>query len=163
MISSLHRVLESAPETRQIQNPINPPMNRLLNNWELKVISLVLAVLLWTHVRGEVNPLETAEIEMPLRIAIPQGWQLANAAKIPQRATVTLSGPRFSLRDVRGGTLTNPLLPPSSTRVRIIESPLQPRAGEQKIEMTGETDLSDVEVLGVKPTAISVTLRRDLK
>lgn len=135
-------------------------MSRFLNNWELKLISLVLAVLLWTHVRGEVNPLETAEVEMPLRIAVPQGWQVASATKIPQRATVTLSGPRLSLRDVRGGTLTNPLLPPSVNRVRIVASPLQPRAGEQKIEMTGETDLSDVEVLGVKPASISVRLQR---
>lgn len=138
-------------------------MNRFLNNWELKLISLGLAVLLWTHVRGEVNPLETAEIAATLRVPVPAGWQIATASKVPATATVTLSGPRFSLRDVRGGTLTNPLMPPSNTRVRIISSPLQPRAGEQKIEMTGETDLSDVEVLGVKPTSISVTLRRDLK
>ena len=42
-------------------------MNRLRHNWNLKLISLGLAVLLWLHVRGEVNPTETAEIDVPLK------------------------------------------------------------------------------------------------
>lgn len=135
-------------------------MNRFLNNWELKIISLGLAILLWTHVRGEVNPLETVEIETPLRLTVPRGWDLTNASKIPSRVTVTLSGPRLSLRDARGGTLANPLLPPTNTRVKVAAAPLQPRAGEQNIALSGESNLSDVEVLGVKPAAISVRLER---
>ena len=136
-------------------------MSRFLNNWELKLISLGLAILLWTHVRGEVNPLETAEVETPLRLTVPRGWVLSSANKIPTRVTVTLSGPRLSLRDVRGGTLANPLLPPTNARVRVQSASLQPRAGEQNIALSGDSDLSDVEVLGVKPAALSVRLQRE--
>ena len=138
-------------------------MSRFLNNWELKIISLGLAILLWTHVRGEVNPLETAEIETPLRLTIPRGWVLTNANKIPPRVTVTLSGPRLSLRDARGGTLANPLLPPTNTRVKVQAAPLQARAGEQQIALSGDSNLADVKVLGVKPAAISVRLQRESK
>ena len=135
-------------------------MNRFLNNWELKLISLGLAVLLWTHVRGEVNPLETAEIEAPLRIQVPRGWQVVNTAKMPQRVTVTLSGPRLSLRDARGGTLANPLVATTSTRIRVVAADVRARDGEQEIALTGDTNLPDIKVLGVKPAAISIRLQR---
>ena len=135
-------------------------MSRFLNNWELKIISLGLAILLWTHVRGEVNPLETAEIETPLRLTIPRGWVLTNANKIPARVTVTLSGPRLSLRDARGGTLANPLLPPTNTRVKVQAAPLQARAGEQQIALSGDSNLADVKVLGVKPLSLTIALQR---
>ncbi len=145
-------------------------MKRLLNNWNLKLISLGLAVLLWLHVRGEVNPLETAEVDVPLKLSPPAGW-VFRSAKLPTRATVTLSGPHLSLRSVRGGALANPLNPlapvastmSGGTQIKVSPGALKPQEGEQQIALSAQTTVSDVEVLAIKPASVSVFLTREKK
>lgn len=141
-------------------------MKRLLKNWNLKLISLGLAMLLWLHVRGETNPLETAEIDVPVRLTPPVGWTFKSGTKIPNRATVTLSGPHLALRSIKGGALSNPLNPLASvaattaggSQVKLTPPEIKARAGEQQIALGAQSAVDDVEVLGVKPSSISVTL-----
>jgi hypothetical protein len=139
-------------------------MTRLLNNWNLKLISLGLAFLLWTHVRGEVNPLETLTVDAPLRVDVPAGWKVTNAAKLPSRVTVTLSGPRVSLRQIRGVVSANPLVgadtPLESSSLNASLPIRIARVGEQEVALNAATDAPHVEVLGVKPASLSVVLAR---
>lgn len=146
-------------------------MNRLLHNWNLKLISLGLAVLLWLHVRGEVNPLETAEIDVPLKLSPPVGW-VFRGNKAPQHVTVTLSGPHLSLRGLKGNTLNNPLNPlapvtstlnntlSSASQVKLDVRALAARAGDQEIAINAQIEAPSVEVLGVKPASVVVNLQR---
>ena len=143
-------------------------MNRLLYNWNLKLISLGLAVLLWLHVRGEVNPTETAEIDVPLKLSPPSGWMFRAGSKMPPRATVTVSGPHLTLRNIKGGAIANPLNPlapvasssDEGARVNLSPVALEARAGDQSIALNAQTDAPEVEVLGVKPSSVTVSLVR---
>jgi YbbR domain-containing protein len=141
-------------------------MHRLTNNWNLKLISLVLAVLLWSHVRGEVNPLETATVDVPLRIRVPRGYVLVDDANLPEKVSVVLRGPRVALRNIKGGSLANPLAP-SEQAPNIVAGALRAhldwttvRAGEQTIPITVESNDPDVEALSAKPAEVQVTLDR---
>ena len=143
-------------------------MNRLLNNWNLKLISLGLAILLWLHVRGEVNPMETAEIDVPLKLSPPVGWMFRSAPKTPQRVTVMVSGPHLALRNLKGGAIVNPLNPLApvassmshGAQIKLLPPSLESRSGEQQIALNAQTDAPDVEVLGVKPSSVTVALAR---
>jgi YbbR domain-containing protein len=141
-------------------------MQRLTSNWNLKLISLVLAVLLWSHVRGEVNPLETTTVDVPLRVRVPRGYVLVNDANIPDKVSVVLRGPRVALRNIKGGALANPLAP-SEQAPNIVAGALRAhldwttvRAGEQTIPIEVESSDPDVEALGAKPAELQVTLDR---
>lgn len=141
-------------------------MHRLTNNWNLKLISLVLAVLLWSHVRGEVNPLETATVDVPLRVRVPRGFVLVNNANLPEKVSVVLRGPRLALRNIKGGSLANPLAP-TEQAPNIVAGALRAhldwttvRAGEQTVPITVESSDPDVEALSAKPAELQVTLDR---
>jgi YbbR domain-containing protein len=141
-------------------------MHRLTNNWNLKLISLVLAVLLWSHVRGEVNPLETTTVDVPLLVRVPRGYVLVNNANLPEKVSVVLRGPRVALRNIKGGSLANPLAP-SEQAPNIVAGALRAhldwtsvRAGEQMVPIKVESDDPDVEALGAKPAELQVTLDR---
>ena len=87
-------------------------MNRLLHNWNLKLVSLILAVGLWSHVRGEVNPWETATFRVPLaQLSPPPRFLILNAGKVPREVRVTLRAPRARLRAIKGFAPPNPLAP----------------------------------------------------
>src|SRR5947207_6285341 len=86
-------------------------LKRLTNNWNLKLMSLVLALALWSHVRGEVNPLETATVKVRLHVDWPPGLVPDREVKPPATVDVTLRGPRVMLRELKGGALANPLAP----------------------------------------------------
>ena len=143
-------------------------MNRLLHNWSLKLISLVLAIFLWLHVRGEVNPTETAEVEVPLKLSPPVGWAFRTANKMPSRVSVTVSGPHLMLRNIKGGALANPLNPlapvassiGNGAQVKLAPIAFEARAGSQSLTLSAQTDMPDVEVLGVKPSSVNVVLVR---
>ncbi len=143
-------------------------MNRLLHNWSLKLISLVLAIFLWLHVRGEVNPTETAEVEVPLKLSPPAGWAFRAGSKLPARVSVTVSGPHLMLRNIKGGALANPLNPlapvassvSAGSHIKLSQVALEPRAGDQEVTLNAQTDVPDVEVLGVKPPSVNVVLMR---
>ena len=137
-------------------------MNRLTHNLGLKLISLALAVLLWSHVRSEVNPLETMAVDVPLRVAAPRGWIISNS--VPAKVSVLLQGPRVSLRNIKGGALANPLAPSDQApnilggAVRASFAWMRPRAGSQKVAVRAQSKEPDVEVLRVTPAEITLDL-----
>ncbi|HEX8835003.1 MAG TPA: CdaR family protein [Abditibacteriaceae bacterium] len=145
-------------------------MQRITNNWSLKLISVVLAVLLWSHVRGEVNPLETTTLDVPLRAAVPRDMVLLNATDLPEKVTVILRGPRQALRDIKGGSLANPLEPTEhapnvvqgAVKAGLDFSRIKAGAGgaEQEIPVVASSGVEDVEVLSVKPSAVAALLDR---
>ncbi|RYG72219.1 hypothetical protein EON80_04385, partial [bacterium] len=87
-------------------------MNRILSNWSLKLTALVLAIALWSHVRGEVNPLETATFTTKVDPTAPKGWSLQSSANFPKNVRVTLRAPRNRLRELKGVLPLNPLAAP---------------------------------------------------
>ena len=127
-------------------------------------MALVLAVALWGHVRGEVNPLETATFTVKVSPAPPQGWALQNAGAVPRNVRVTLRAPRNSLRDLKGGVSVNPLVPaeeapPLSSRVLSahLDFPVL-KAGASTATIKVDSDIEDAEVIGVKPNDVVVSL-----
>jgi hypothetical protein len=137
-------------------------MNRLTHHLGLKLISLALAILLWSHVRGEVNPLETMTVDVPLRASAPKGWIINN--QVPAKVTVLLQGPRLSLRNIKGGALASPVAP-GGEATSIVKGTVRaefdwsrPRTGEQKVGISAQSAVADVEVLSVTPAEISIDL-----
>ena len=139
-------------------------MNRLTNNWNLKLMALVLAVALWGHVRGEVNPLETATFTLPLHANAPQGLAIANRADLPREVRVTVRAPRAKLRELKGGTMPNPLAAPDDAPplgARYFEAHLDfpvPKAGSASAPVKVDSRVEDAEVLGTKPSDVVVVL-----
>ena len=84
-------------------------LNRIANNWNLKLMALVLAVVLWSHVRSEVNPLETATFKVRLPHEPPPRMILVNEDKLPTTVEVTVRAPRQTLREIKGNAISNPL------------------------------------------------------
>jgi len=139
-------------------------MPRLLHNWTLKLTSLVIAIALWNHVRGEVNPLDTATFTVALEARAPRGFALASPEKLPATARVTLRAPRNSLRELQGGAISNPLAPPNDApplASRFLSARLEwplPKAGASTATVKVNSNIEDAEILGTKPADALVTL-----
>lgn len=139
-------------------------LKRLTNNWTLKLTSMVLAIALWSHVRGEVNPWETATFRVPLRVTPPRNMVLSSDSKPPSMIRVTLRGPRSSLRLFKGSAPANPLAPADevplvgSNQVRAHLDFATARKGRQEVPVVAETEIEDVEVIGVRPAQVELTL-----
>jgi len=72
-------------------------IHRLSENWILKIISLVFAVVLWFFVMGEQK--QEVGFSVPLRLVnIPDGLMLAN--EVPNLIDVRISGPRTLLMNL---------------------------------------------------------------
>jgi len=146
-------------------------MNRLLNNWPLKLVSLLLALGLWGHVRGESNPLETATYTVRLNTIAPDNLHL-NAPNLPPTVRVTVRAPHQELRLLSGPTLPlpNPLVPETSDAPPVQNGALRAsldfsavplnKADAQLIPIRVESNNEEVEILGVKPASVSVTLSK---
>ncbi|BCM93448.1 hypothetical protein IAD21_05339 [Abditibacteriota bacterium] len=144
-------------------------MNRLLNNWPLKLTALILSIALWSHVRGESNPLETQTFSVKLDVHPPQNMPVG-ATDAPKTVRVTVRAPHQELRIMGGVTLplANPLTSPDgdvpSVANNILKASLdfsdvsQVSNRPQTIPIRVDSDSEDVEVLGVKPANVSVTL-----
>jgi YbbR domain-containing protein len=138
-------------------------MQRLLNNWKLKVLSLVLAVVLWSHVRGEVNPWETASFRVPLNGAAPSHLLVLNREKIPREVRVTLRAPRSRLRELKGFAPPNPLAPDETPTLNTgdVRASLDfslARLGTQDVPVETRVAIEDAEFIAVKPSDIVVQL-----
>lgn len=139
-------------------------MNRLSHNWSLKLTSLLLAIALWGHVRGEINPLETGTFKIPLDTKVPAGFQLQNAKDLPATVQVSVRASRTSLRELKGPIPANPLAPPDEApllparyfRAYLDEAAL--RSGVDSVPIKVDSNVSDAEILGVKPSEVAVTL-----
>lgn len=139
-------------------------LSRFSHNWTLKLTALVLAVVLWSHVRGQVNPWETATFKARLKSEAPRGFILLNADELPKTVVVTLRGPRLTLRGLKGLAPANPLataedaplLPVSQLQATLDFS--GPRKGTRNVPIKAVADIEDVEVVGSKPSEFSVSL-----
>ena len=139
-------------------------MSRLLNNWNLKVVALILAVALWSHVRGEVNPLETATFTVPLQAQAPPQMRIVNRDAIPREVSVTIRAPRIILREFKGGIPLNPLAPPADAPLlsaryarASLEFPVA-KVGTASATVKVDSPVGDAEILSAKPTDVVVTL-----
>ena len=141
-------------------------MKHLLGNWTLKLTALVLAIGLWGHVRGEVNPLEIATFTVKLNEDGPSGFDLTNKDTIPKTVRVTLRAPRVRLREIKGGVPANPLAPPDEAPligVRYLSAHLgfqSVKAGESTVPIKVESNVEDAEILGVKPSDLVLELQK---
>jgi hypothetical protein len=137
-------------------------MNRLLSNWTLKLTALVLAIALWSHVRGEVNPLETATFSTKVDLTPPPGWSFQSATAIPKSVRVTLRAPRNTLRELKGVLPLNPLAPPDAApELPMLKARLDfpvVKAGASTATIKIESQIEDAEIIGVKPADAVVTL-----
>ncbi len=139
-------------------------MTRLLNNWTLKLTSLVLAVALWGHVRGEVNPLETASFTVKIQTQAPDGFSIADTEKVPKTTRVTLRATRNVLRELKGGLPANPLAPPDEApplgapyaRAHL-DFPVA-KAGTATATVRVDSGVEDAEIIGIKPADVVLTL-----
>jgi hypothetical protein len=139
-------------------------MTRLLKNWTLKLTALVLALALWGHVRGEVNPLETASFTVKVEERSPQGFSIAESAKVPKNARVTLRATRNILRELKGGLPANPLAPLDEAPplgapyVRAhLDFPVA-KSGTATATVRVDLGVEDAEVIGIKPPDVVLTL-----
>ena len=140
-------------------------MQRLLFNWKLKITALVLSLALWSHVRGEVNPWETATFRVPLKWTPPPRTIALNRDKIPTVVRVNLRAPRSRLRELKGFAPTNPLSPAAETLINNgdVTATLDftfSRRGEQDVPIKAESHFDDVEIIGVRPSDAIVQLDR---
>lgn len=139
-------------------------LSRFSHNWTLKLTALVLAVVLWSHVRGQVNPWETATFKARLKSDAPRGFMLLNANELPRTVVVTLRGPRLTLRSLKGPAPANPLATTedapllSASQLRASLDFSNPRKGSQNVPIKAVADIEDVEVVGAKPGEFSVVL-----
>lgn len=144
-------------------------MNRFLHNWPLKVTSLLLALGLWSHVRGESNPLETATYSVRLHPDAPSNLSL-NAPDVPSVVRVTVRASHQELRLLSGTSLplSNPLAP-AATDAPFVQnnallasldfSAVAPGStGTQLVPIRVEAQSEEVEILGVKPASVPVVL-----
>lgn len=137
---------------------------RISHNWTLKLTALILSLALWSHVRGQVNPWENATFKVQLVSAPPRGFVLLNPKDVPKTVMVTLRGPRLTLRSLKGPAPANPLatvedaplLAPAVLKATLDYS--RAREGEQTIPIKNDMELEDIEVLGAKPSEVTVVL-----
>lgn len=145
-------------------------LSRFTHNWNLKMTSLVLAIALWSHVRGEVNPVETEQFRVPLQTTAPRATLVTGGAP-PRWVLVTLRAPRQSLRDLRElngvspGALANPL--GGTTPVELRGNGVQARldfsnAGRGTVTVPIQADcrVPDAQVVGVSPRGVALQLDR---
>lgn len=141
-------------------------MHRLLNNWSLKLTAIVLAVALWSHVRGEVNPIETATFTLKPEVEPPVDLSVSNPEALPKEVRVVLRAPRMVLRELKGGVTTLPLntgeeataLPPRLGQAYLDFSLARP--GRQDIPVKVKVNVNETEILGVKPPNVTLQLQR---
>ena len=125
-------------------------------------MSLVLAIALWSHVRGEVNPLETATFSVKLDKKSTSGRVIANLRDVPAMVRVTIRAPRAQMRKFTGGVPSNPLASPNDApviaanlvRARLDFSNFKGQRNSAPI--IAETEVEDAEILGVKPAELTI-------
>jgi hypothetical protein len=139
-------------------------LKRLLNNWSLKLTALVIAVFLWSHVRGQMNPWEVASFKVPLQAHPPQGIILGASSRLPKTVTVTVRGPRLTLRALKGSPPINPLsstdtpTPLDSGEISAQLDFTGVHPGIQSLPVKASTNSYDLDVVGVTPGEVRVDI-----
>lgn len=137
----------------------------ILNNWSLKLTALIAAILLWSHVRGQVNPWEIAPFKVPLEVHAPRNMILTDDTRLPKTVIVTLRGPRLTLRALKGPAPVNPLAPADTptplangqVRAELDFSDAHP--GTQSLPVKASADSYDLDVVGTNPGEVQVNIQ----
>ena len=139
--------------------------NRIINNWSLKLTSLVIAFFLWSHVRGQVNPWEVVSFKVPLKAQPPQGIVLGENSRLPATVVVTVRGPHLTLRAIKGPAPINPLTsadtptPLSTGQVKATIDFTGVHPGIQSLPIKASTTSDDLDVVGVNPSEARVDVQ----
>jgi YbbR domain-containing protein len=139
-------------------------MKLITNNWSLKLMALAVAVVLWSHVRGEVNPWEEATFRIPVGIHPPAGMVVVNAAQLPRTVKVAVRAPRLTLRQLKGVAPANPFATTEEApllndgKIRAEVEFAVATAGRQKAPIQATAQLDDVQIMGVNPDNVAVVL-----
>ena len=139
-------------------------LSRFSHNWTLKLTALVLAIALWSHVRGQVNPWENATFKVKMKVEAPRGFVLLNGRQMPRDVMITLRGPRLALRALKGPAPANPLATGEDAPLLSVTQASakldfsNPHKGEQDVPIKVLANLEDIEVVGAKPSAVAVEL-----
>ncbi len=139
-------------------------MKVLTNNWQLKLMALGLAAVLWSHVRGEVNPWEEATFKIPLELRPPEKMVVTNVEQLPRTVKVAVRAPRLTLRQLKGVAPPNPFAPLEEApllkdkTIRAEVELASAGAGRQKATINAATQLDDVQIVGVNPDSVIVAL-----
>jgi YbbR domain-containing protein len=139
-------------------------LKRFLNNWSLKLTALVVAIFLWSHVRGQVNPWEVTSFKVPLKAQPPHGIVLGENSRLPKTVIVTVRGPRLTLRSIKGPTPINPLATtdaPTPLNTGQVQATLDftgVHPGIQSLAVNASTNSYDLDVVGVNPSDVRVDI-----
>lgn len=128
-------------------------LDRLVENWPLKLLALVLALGIWVAITGE--SLVIQDFHVPLEVQLPPGRTLASSP--PTTVTVRLRGPEIQFRR----------LDPLRLALRL---DLQNGSGGERDVMLSSADLAGVpqglEIAFIEPSrvrlAVEPLLRREL-
>lgn len=72
-------------------------MASLLDNWPLKLLSLVTAIILWFYVLGKADPQTTGRLSVPVMVSnVPQGLEAIRVS--PEQAEIRLRGRESALK-----------------------------------------------------------------
>lgn len=140
-------------------------LKRFLNNASLKLTALIIAVFLWSHVRGQVNPWEVASFKIPLKALPPQGIVLGESSRLPKTVIVTVRGPRLTLRSLKGSTPVNPLTstqaptPLNSGAVHAAVDFTGAHPGIQSLPVNAQTNSYDLDVISINPSDVRVDIK----
>jgi hypothetical protein len=120
----------------------------LLENWNLKITAILLALIVWLFVRGEPGPERVVRI--PLEVQVPH--QMEITGERPSMIEITMRGTAFS------GALFGQILPTCTIDLQ--------NAGEGAHVVALTLDLikvpkgSGFEIMRVNPKSVTVVLKR---
>ncbi|MGC9320289.1 MAG: CdaR family protein, partial [Armatimonadota bacterium] len=71
-------------------------MASLLDNWPLKLLSLMIAIILWFYVLGKADPQTTSRLSVPVTVTnVPDGLETISVA--PEQTEIRVRGRRSAL------------------------------------------------------------------
>lgn len=137
----------ATPDRRPAPNRAEKLIRRIfLEDWNLKLLSLAIALVLWLLVTGQNQPV-TAHVNVQLNFIRPQALEISNDP--PRTVDVTLTGSRSKLDDLTSLDLV--------ATVDISDQ----RAGERILRLADKAQITlpqGIKVDGFQPSAVPIRL-----